>query len=294
LSAGTGVYEMVYDGELNPLQRQITVRNLITGTQYQFKVAAVNFNGESVMSDAVSTYACVAPSQPKKPIRVTGTTTTILLSWTPPADDGGCPIQAYKLWRDSGSPLSDIDVQVDPSNFDNKPFLNSYNVVLASSDTGKTYRFQIEVFNYEGTKTSNIATYIIATVPDKPANAPHLDVTQSDGGKLQIYIDELLDAESGGADIISYEIQIDDGLNGAFYTVLGGEEGYTLDSEITITKNIVKGRQYRLRYRAINLIGNGPWSDLAYVVASTFPKVPPKPLYTYVDNTKLDLLFTET
>ena len=167
-------------------------------------------------------------------------------------------------------------------------------MVLASSDTGKTYRFQIEVFNYEGTKTSNIATYIIATVPDKPANAPHLDVTQSDGGKLQIYIDELLDAESGGADIISYEIQIDDGLNGAFYTVLGGEEGYTLDSEITITKNIVKGRQYRLRYRAINLIGNGPWSDLAYVVASTFPKAPPKPLYTYVDNTKLDLLFTET
>jgi hypothetical protein len=34
MSAGTGVYVMVYDGELNPLQRQITVRNLTTGTQY--------------------------------------------------------------------------------------------------------------------------------------------------------------------------------------------------------------------------------------------------------------------
>lgn len=29
-------------------------------------------------------------------------------------------------------------------------------------------------------------------------------------------------------------------------------------------------------------------------MASTFPKAPPKPLYTYVDNTKVDLLFTET
>lgn len=167
-------------------------------------------------------------------------------------------------------------------------------MALTASDTGKTYRFVIEVFNYEGTKTSNIATYIIATFPDKPLNAPQVDVTQSDGGKLKIYIDEFLASMSGGADIISYEIQIDDGVNGAFYTILGGEEAYTLDSEITVTSSIVKGRQYRLRYRAINLIGNGPWSDLAYVTASTFPKAPPKPIYTYVDNTKLDLLFTES
>jgi len=62
MSSGTGVYTMVYNGELNPLQRQITVRNLTTGTQYQFKVSAVNFNTESVLSDAVATYACVAPS----------------------------------------------------------------------------------------------------------------------------------------------------------------------------------------------------------------------------------------
>ena len=95
-------------------------------------------------------------------------------------------------------------------------------MILTSGDTGKTYRFQIEVFNFEGTKTSNIATYIIATVPDKPSSSPHLDVTQSDGEKLKIYIDEFLDSQNGGADIISYEIQIDDGLNGAFYTVLGG------------------------------------------------------------------------
>jgi hypothetical protein len=47
---------------------------------------------------------------------------------------------------------------------------------------------------------------------------------------------------NGGADIISYEIQIDDGLNGAFYTILGGNEAYTLDSEITFSKGIVKGR----------------------------------------------------
>jgi hypothetical protein len=65
---------------------------------------------------------------------------------------------------------------------------------LTPTDTGKTYRFQIEVFNYEGTKISNIATYIIATIPDKPTNAPYVDVTQSDGEKLKILIDEFLDS----------------------------------------------------------------------------------------------------
>lgn len=64
MSNGTGVYIKIYDGELNPLQRQFSVKNLTTGMQYQFKVVAVNFNGESAMSDALATYSCVAPLQP--------------------------------------------------------------------------------------------------------------------------------------------------------------------------------------------------------------------------------------
>jgi len=49
-----------------------------------------------------------------------------------------------------------------------------------------------------------------------------------------------------------------------------------------------------LRYRAINLIGPGPWSDITYVVASTYPRAPPQPRYTYVDHTKIDLVFSDT
>jgi hypothetical protein len=167
-------------------------------------------------------------------------------------------------------------------------------VQFTAADTGKMYRFQVLASNYEGFKISNIGTFIIATIPDKPPTTPVLDVSQSDGEKLKVTIGEFLTAQNGGADIVSYEIQIDDGNNGPFTTVLGGIDSYTLDSEVTITQGIVKGKQYRLRYRAINLIGTGPWSDMTYVVASTFPKAPPKPVYTFVDNTKLDLLLTET
>jgi len=75
---------------------------------------------------------------------------------------------------------------------------------------------------------------------------------------------------NGGADILSYDIQMDDCNNGPYTTVLGGDP-YTLDSEIKITGGIIKGRTYRFKYRATNIIGYGDFSDVAYVGASTNP-----------------------
>lgn len=69
-------------------------------------------------------------------------------------------------------------------------------------------------------------------------------------------------------------MQIDDGNNGAYTTILGQTEN-TLDTEVTVTKGIVKGKIYRVRYRAINSIGSGPWSDVDYIPASTVPIAPP-------------------
>ncbi len=68
-------------------------------------------------------------------------------------------------------------------------------------------------------------------------------------------------------------MSIDDGNNGDFRTILGANEN-TLDTEVTVTEGIVKGRLYRIRYRAINSIGPGPWSDIAYIPAATVPKAP--------------------
>ena len=83
-------------------------------------------------------------------------------------------------------------------------------------------------------------------------------------------IDELPTSDNGGTDIIGYQIQIDDGNNGNYRFVLGGIED-TLDTEVVITEGITKGKTYRVRYRAINSIGPGPWSDVEYIIAATVP-----------------------
>ena len=50
-----------------------------------------------------------------------------------------------------------------------------------------------------------------------------------------------------------------------------------MDTEVIINDGIVKGKTYRIRYRAINSIGAGEWSDIAYIPAATVPLAPPRP-----------------
>ena len=42
-----------------------------------------------------------------------------------------------------------------------------------------------------------------------------------------------------------------------------GDDPHTLQLNFIITRNIEKGSEYAFRYRAINLIGTGPWSDIS-------------------------------
>jgi hypothetical protein len=57
---------------------------------------------------------------------------------------------------------------------------------------------------------------------------------------------------------------------------------------------IVKGLTYRVRYRAINDVGEGPWSDVAYVRAATLPMAPPSPIAATFDATGIDLVLSRT
>ena len=47
MSVGTQQYRLIYSNDKNPLLREFNVTNLTSGALYQFKVAAINFNGDS-------------------------------------------------------------------------------------------------------------------------------------------------------------------------------------------------------------------------------------------------------
>jgi hypothetical protein len=91
-------------------------------------------------------------------------------------------------------------------------------------------------------------------------------------------------------------MQVDDGNNGPFRYVLGGDrKADSLATSVLLTAakdGLVRGLTYRVRYRAVNQIGAGEWSDIAYIRAVMLPHAPPSPRATHFDATSIVLELT--
>lgn len=111
--------------------------------------------------------------------------------------------------------------------------------------------------------------------------------------EMQLTLPVFASGENGGSEIVGYDMQIDDGHNGDYRYVLGGDRSTnTLETSVLLTNEqdgIEAGLTYRVRYRAINVIGEGPWSDIAYIRAAVLPYAPDSPVVTYFDATQIDL-----
>ena len=94
--------------------------------------------------------------------------------------------------------------------------------------------------------------------------------------------------EDGSSEVLSYSLEIDDGTGGDFMPVVGFLTDY-LKHEFTLTNNIVKGTLYRLRYRALNKIGWGSYSPIAYVRAANIPEAPLQPSYVSSTSTTITI-----
>jgi hypothetical protein len=77
----------------------------------------------------------------------------------------------------------------------------------------------------------------------------------------------------GGLPLLSYELQMGSLTLNDFTTIAGGEQ-YTLQIYFVVTKGITKGEQYAFRYRGVNAVGAGEWSEIVVLRAATVPEPP--------------------
>jgi hypothetical protein len=61
-----------------------------------------------------------------------------------------------------------------------------------------------------------------------------------------------------------------------------------------VTNGIIKGEDYAFRYRGINAVGPGPWSEIVILKAATIPLNPGKPYYISSNSTSITLGLPET
>jgi hypothetical protein len=132
------------------------------------------------------------------------------IEWTIPADNGGCPITSYAVFRDDGNDSEAIyEVnQTNDSNIRDRPELFEMTVTdYPATPTGKIFKYRVQVFNEEGNSHSETMSYLLAGKPSKPPTTPTLDTTNSNFGSLMFDCAPLqTDAQTGGAQILTYNI----------------------------------------------------------------------------------------
>lgn len=173
---------------------------------------------------------------------------------------------------------TEVNTDNDPA-VRNKPTLTKLQVTYFPALTdGFTFRFQVQVFTIGSRNAfSDIAWITKGAVPEKPIDRPVSDSSVTSDTTIKVTYASPAPA-NGGVPILSYELQMDDGLAGAF-TSLTGFSTNSMATTHTVTKGVVRGRTHRLRYRALNLIGWGPFSEEQGVLAARVPDAPLQPLY---------------
>ena len=129
---------------------------------------------------------------------------------------------------------------------------------------------------------------VLAGVPLKPTDIPiGIQEGTSDTQIRVTYADP--EPINNGSPITSFELQMDDGFSGDFFSLVGSATNSKLTT-FTVTNNIYRGRTHTFRYRARNDVGWGPFSDQSSVLAAREPITPIRPQFLSFANDELNLL----
>ena len=73
------------------------------------------------------------------------------------------------------------------------------------------------------------------------------------------------------------------------FVTVAGNPRFTLQTHQTVTRGVKAGEEYAFRYRAINKVGAGPWSETVLIRAATTPDAPGKPFYISSTDTSITI-----
>lgn len=145
----------------------------------------------------------------------------------------------------------------------------------------------------EGSTDSQYSSIILAGPPNTPGLSPTLITESTDDTQITVTMPLIPESGNGNSAIISYQLDIDDGIGGD-YSPVGGYDPLSLITTYSITSGIVRGRTYRLRYRSLNGAGWSGYSPLLYATAATTPSAPSAPTLDSATGTSITLNFYES
>jgi hypothetical protein len=165
-----------------------------------FRLYALTFNGRSVASDTFTFNICTVPKGMQPPFKISSQQNNLLLGWTNPTDNGGCPVTGYAVFRDD-SIGGDVTVEInqdDDANIRNNPVLKQALVTNFPTGTESNFfRYKMRVYNREGYSESSLVTFLNAGPPDAPSLP--VDLIEQSATYLIVSMPLIGDANNGGS-----------------------------------------------------------------------------------------------
>lgn len=218
---------------------------VVNSTTYYYKLVALNGIGESPASlQSARPDSSIVVRAPGAPVGLTATNPPgyVQLTWNPPTDNGGAPINRYKIYRATSSGAETFYVSNTST---------SYRDTLITA--GTTYFYEVTAVNsadLEGVSSNEDSTMAQAGLPGTP-------VLSGSAGTKVAYLSWTVPTD-GGTPITKYVVTRD----GVRIATLGaGVTSYTDTGRTT-------GTAYTYQVRAANAQGNGPYSNRVTVTPS--------------------------
>ncbi|KAK3083483.1 hypothetical protein FSP39_023775 [Pinctada imbricata] len=234
-------------GSVGPDSTKLTAKDLKEGLEYNFRVTAVNEEGESKPLESVDTAKpkkkIDAPSSPRQFSVSKEGPDFVTLAWKPPSEDGGSKVKGYTIKQREG-PDGDWNTVANI-----KPYDGSYKV--QNLKEGVEYYFSIAAENEAGEGVScELEAPVVPKKPPGPPSKPKGPLEISDVDKSSAKLSWQPPSHDGGAPIKGYLIEKREGRKPwTKVDSIGPETNYTV-------KGLTEGVDYLFRVSAVNKLGN--------------------------------------
>ena len=216
--------------------------DLTQGDTYTFRVAAVSDDGQGDWSDEASGNPAVAPGLVGDLTSTPGNS-TLALSWTAPADDGGSEITGYVVsWRTGRQASADTaDVAGD---------VTAYTITGLRNATN--YSVWVAAVNAAGTgETASVpaGTDSVSVKPTPTASTAPQNLTVTPGNAM-LAVSWTAPADDGGTVLINYTIENRCGDTGAWGNTQPVTNVATRQLQATQISGLTNGAACEVRVRA--------------------------------------------
>lgn len=241
---------------------KIQISELTQGVDYLIKLKAYNISGDGLESNQITAHT-IEPATAPQNLQAAVSGSSVILTFDPPVNDGGAAITDYEYryaqtesvllgasWTSAGTATAPIQI----------------NGLIG----GFTLFFQVRATNsIVSGAPSGIASVFLNSAPEAPTIIEVTQLNQS----LRIKFGTVND---GGEPVIAYEYSLDN--TETIITLQTAD--LVADPEISYPAylydflNLINGRPYTLKLRAINILGNSSWTTVENLTPATTPKSP--------------------